>query len=313
MTSPLEQAIDSLSDPTVGLADALRRLLVVSRRIGSGDLTDFLRAELDGHENADSVPPNRKVHGLAVTVVFDGYGGRSDRLHVTETELPSELKPTLQGIGFAEPAAELEALATAEGKSDPRLELPLAWVLRYRTHIETNSVPNLMMMNANQAFISLPRTHLRGMLDRIRTAALDLALNLEAVSPAAGSPAGPTVQTEPKLAAAVNQYISVNAAVGSTVAIGDNATIASGTGATAIQLTAGDITGLLEASGQFITAEGVTALREALEEDGNQPGDRTKSLLERVRSGAYTLAGGVAGSGAYDGLVQLLTLVFPGS
>lgn len=49
MTTALEAAIDALSDPSVTMPDALRRLLVVSRRIGAEELTAWLRGELNGY------------------------------------------------------------------------------------------------------------------------------------------------------------------------------------------------------------------------------------------------------------------------
>lgn len=311
VTSPLEQAIDSLSDPTVGLADSFRRLLVVSRRIGAESLTNFIRSELDGYEDRALVPPTRKAPSLTVSVRFDGYGGSYDTIRVGADELPSDLASVLDVVGFTEPVAELEALANADGDRDPRIELPLRWVMLYRAQIERNAVPHRAMMTPNQAYIAMPRTHLRGMLDRLRTAALDLALDLEAVSADAGTPSGPTVETEPKLATIVNNYISVNAAENATVTLGDNANVASGTGATAVRLSVGDVSGLLEAAAGLLDPEGVAALQDALAEDGGEPAEHTRSFLDRVKGGAYALTGGLAVNGAYDALLQLVQQVFP--
>src|SRR5680860_591948 len=208
VTSPLEQAIESLSDPTAGLADSFRRLLVVSRRIRADDLTSFIRTELDGYKDRALVPPTRKAPNLVVSIRFDGPRGSYDTLRVGAGELPTELVTVLDVVGFTEPVAELEALAHADGDKDPRLELPMAWVMLYRKYIEQQAVPYISMMTPNQAYIALPRTHLRGMLDRLRTAALDLALDLETVSAAAGTPFGPTVASEPRLATIVNNYIN---------------------------------------------------------------------------------------------------------
>ena len=72
MPTALEQAIASLSDPQTTLADALRRLLVVSRRIGADDLTKWIRSELDGYATSGEAPEYRQAKGLSVTVRFDG-------------------------------------------------------------------------------------------------------------------------------------------------------------------------------------------------------------------------------------------------
>jgi hypothetical protein len=57
MPTALESAVDALSDPNVAVADALRRLLVVSRRIGAGDLSRWLMGELSGFGADEGSPP----------------------------------------------------------------------------------------------------------------------------------------------------------------------------------------------------------------------------------------------------------------
>lgn len=83
-------------------------------------------------------------------------------------------------------------------------------------------------------------------------------------------------------------------------------------GAVAVQLQVGDLQGLLGAARSILDERGVEDLGTALGEDGGEPGDATRSFLERVRSGSYALAGGIAVNGAYDGLMALLGQVFPG-
>lgn len=273
VTTPLEQAIDSLSDPTAGLADSFRRLLVVSRRIAADDLTDFIRAELDGYEDRALVPPTRKAPNLAVSIRFDGFRGSHDTLRVGAGELPTELVAVLDVVGFTEPVAELEALAHADGDNDPRLELPMAWVMLYRKFIEQQAVPYISMMTPNQAYIALPRTHLRGMLDRLRTAALDLALDLETVSVDAGTPSGPTVASEPRLANIVNNYVAAQAAENATVTVGDNTNVA-----------VGDVSGLFAAAAEYIDPAGVEArcLRRRIQDFSAPVSSDTKSHDDRL-------------------------------
>jgi hypothetical protein len=311
VTTPLTAAIDSLSDPRVSLANSLRRLLIVSRRIGSDTLTAFIRDELGGYKDRALVPPTRKPSGLTVSIRFDGFGGSYDTIRVGSGELPGNLGDVLEAVGFPEPVAELEALANAAGDSDPRIELPMMWVMLYREQIEKKTVPHHPMMTANQAYIVLPRTHLQGLLDRLRTEALDLALDLEGASIDAGSPAGPTVESEPELARVVNNFISVHAAENATVTVGD-ANVAAGSGATAVQLSVGDVSGLLRAVDGILGPDGVRELREALDEDGGEPAAHTNSFLDRVKEGGYVLASGITTNGAYDGLMAMLHQVFPG-
>lgn len=311
MTTALEMAIEALSDPSVTLPDALRHLLVVSRRIGADDLSDWVRGELNGYPLDGELPTYRTGQHLPVKLRFDGPMQSSTTRLVSAAELPAKYTGALKGVGFREPVAELESLAG--GESDPELQLPLGWMAAYRRDADEGKVPAIEYMVLNHAGLALPRTHLKGILDRIKSTALDLALSLEEISPAVGDPGGPTVADDPKLAQQVQVHVTQLFATDSTITIGDNATVASAKGATAVSIEAGDIEGLLDAAAALLQPEAVTALAEALKADGNQPADATQTFLSKVKAGAVQLAGGVATNAAYDGLVGLLKQAFPGA
>ncbi|WP_166351028.1 hypothetical protein [Phytoactinopolyspora limicola] len=310
MPTAMENAIEALSDPNVSLPDALRRLLVVSRRIGADELSQWLRGELNGYASDAEVPTYRAGRHLPIKLQYDGLMGGSISRSLTAAELPDRLSNVMEGMAFREPVAELEALT--RGDADPQLTLPVAWIALYRQLAEEGKVPSMEMMILNHAGVTMPRTHLTGILDRVKSTALDLALSLEDVSPQVGDTGGPTTADEPRLEREVQVHLTQLFANGSTITIGDHATIASGESATAIRVDPGDIDGLLRAATTFLQPDGVESLAEALRTDGNQPAEATRRFLDRVKNGGYLLAGGVAGNAAYDGLVALLKQAFPG-
>ncbi|MGL5827427.1 MAG: hypothetical protein ACRCYU_21855 [Nocardioides sp.] len=311
MATALENAVDALSDPAITLPDALRRLMVVSRRINADELSDWLRGELNGLNAEASVPTYRAGEHLPIKLHFDGPMHARSTMTGTAGELPGRLAGVMNGMDFREPVAELQALAN--GDDDPQLQLPMAWIGLYRQLAAQESVPSIAMYVLNRAGVMMPRTHLTGILDRIRSTALDLALSLEDVSPRVGSTDGPTVASEPKLAEQVHIHLSPIYANNSTVTVGDNATVASGKKAIAVHLETGDTHGLLSAAAAFLQADGLQALSAALAADGDQPGEATRWFLTKVRSGAVLLASGVATSAAYDGILGLIQQVFPGA
>jgi hypothetical protein len=313
MPTALERAVDSLSDPDVSLPDALRRLLVVSRRIGADDLSRWIRSELDGYSNDADPPIYRNGTGLSIRLHFDGPFGSSAEMSVTKSELPEMLGAALDMVHFRQPVAELEALAQRDVGNDPHLNLPMAWVGMYRKFAGQSEVPRMDMMHLNHASVTIPQTYLNGILDRVKSTALDLALRLEDVSLEVGDTGGPTVGDEPRLADVVNVALTqLVAEPGSTVTVGDNNAIASGEGATVVQVQPGDIDGLLNAAGAYLDEEGVKALAQAIDQDGEEPKEATHKFLDRVKAGSYVLAAGVTTNGAYDGLVTLLKQAFPG-
>ena len=305
MASELERAIGSLSNPEISIADALRQLLVVARRIGADDVTTWLRSELEGYADDAALPDYRDGSSFPITVRFDGPMRSWETLQVSASELPAGLRSVLNYVSLRMPVAETEALATAEGKGSPRLPLPTHWVMLYREAVEQRTVPSLSMHVANEAYVSVPRTYLAGLLDRVKTAALGLALDIESVSTDAGLSGGPTVESEPALGQTVASHMTMIFAHNSSVSV------ASGAGATAVQLEVGDVPGLLREAHKLLAEDGVEALHAALNDDGDKPDDATRSFLDGVKSGAYGFVGGLTTNAAYDALTLLLHQVFP--
>jgi hypothetical protein len=99
----------------------------------------------------------------------------------------------------------------------------------------------------------------------------------------------------------------------STITIGDNATVASAKKARAVRIEAADIEQLLAAAAELLQPDGVSAFAHALRKDGELPAAATRTFLDRVKTGAVGLLGGVTSNAAYDSLVVLLKRAFPGS
>ena len=310
MATALERAVDALSDPEVGLPDALRTLLVVSHRISAEQLSTWLRNELDGYKAGDSIPGYRQGGNLPIDLRFEGPFGSSANHSLYPRELPEVLREAVKDQDLYAPVAELVELS--QGDQDPIWSLPVQWVLLYRDLADKRQAPTYDMMQLNHAAVKIPTTHLKGILDRIKTTALDLALSLEDISPKVGVSGGPTVADEPRLAQQVTIHLTQLFGDKATVTVGDNATVASAAGAVAVAVAAGDVAGLLEAARNLLAGEAVAELAAALEEDGGQPGPETTEFLDRVKQGGVLLAGGITTNAAYDGLVALLGQVFGG-
>lgn len=141
------------------------------------------------------------------------------------------------------------------------------------------------------------RQHLRGLLDTVRSKALEFALDLQAVDPEAGTAGGPTVDTDPTLSTTI--YNVTNNIYG------HGANIAAGTHIKQRAVVkAGDAAGLIaaaQAAGlELSDAEEYVA---AVKADGRTDGPRTSRFLERVRSGGITLAGNVTANIAAQQLI----------
>lgn len=307
--TPLSRAIDSLSTAGTGGADALRSLLVIAARMKDPQLMQWVRHELDGYPSGVDLPAYRVLGNLEITLRWFGYGGAERPAQVIDLELPQNLK--LGDLHLRNPLAELEALAAADGKKDPVSPIPMFWIAAYRKAWDERKVPGWEGMVVNHAERRLPRTLLTGILDQVKTSALQLALDLEQVSPDVGSPGGPTAESEPKLGHETRVFIAHIYGSDATITIGDEATVATGT-STAVRLDAGTISLLVSQAASYLDEESVGELKAALAEDGNLPGEKTQGFLSRVQSGGVSLAAGISSSAAYAGLVALFGHFFPG-
>lgn len=146
-----------------------------------------------------------------------------ETLQVSALELPTHLRAVLSEFSVGMPVAEMEALATAEGDGSPRSSLPMLWVMLYREAAEARRVPSLSFHVVNEAYISIPKSYLAGLLDRVKTVALDLALDIERVSTEAGTSGGPTVDSEPALGQAVASHMTMIFAHNSSVFVASGA------------------------------------------------------------------------------------------
>lgn len=149
----------------------------------------------------------------------------------------------------------------------------------------------------------LPQNALRGIIDSVRTTALQFALELERVSPRAGEPGGPTT-ADPEVRLVTNNVNFTISGDGNNIAAGSDirqkATVNNG-----------DIDSLIQAAVELgLKTEAVKDLRVAVTADGSQPGDKTTNFIARLRSGGYALASGVSSNLVADGLVQAVAVFF---
>lgn len=314
MSSHLQRAIDSLSGSDTSLPDALRALLVVAQRIEAEEMGQWLRKELRGYSEDDDFPQYRICDHLPVHLHFVGMFSDSQKGLVYPRELPKIMREALN-MRLSTPIAEIVELRS--GENEPAWVLPSGWVAEYRLYAEKGEVPHYPAMELNGAKVKLPRTYLAGIVDQIKTTALELALGLEGVSTAAGDVGGPTLRDEPDLERQVTVHLTqllgnvtaLTAGDNSTFTVADSVAIASGTGSTAVGAGSAHVRVAVEASKKFLDEEAAQELAAALEADGGRRGEQTRRFLERLKRGAVSLVGGVGVNAAYEGVVALLQQV----
>lgn len=297
-----QRAIDSLSNPDIAIDDALRSVLVVGNRIKSETIEKWVNLELFGYSDKDSVPAYRHLdqNALRIEMLFSGPGGREFTHMLGFADLPDELQINEDGLDLKQPAKSLARLADSDSKTKPSMPVPAQWCARYN-HLSNQGKIALQtpFFQAVSANVIMDKGMIDDIVSAVRTSALKLLLELEQVGLNVGEPGGPTVESDERLEGISLSIGQMHGSLFVTTGSANNISA---------QYAEGDLTVIYEKAAEFLAPEGVEQLKQALSADGGRPGKETSKFVQRVKSGAVNLAGGVAASGAYDGLCALLQI-----
>lgn len=196
-------------------------------------------------------------------------------------------------IEFTAPLTELQALS--ELNKDPQREWPTMIVKAY----EESGVFRIQLHHLFSAHNVITRQSLKGLIDIIRSKAMEFALALQTDYPEAGTPGGPTVATEPGLSTTVFHVTNNIYGDGTNIATGSDIKQRS-------RVQKGDVDALRrEAEASGLSPEDAAEFVAAIESEKTLDGTRTKKTLEGVRNGAIALTSGIASDVAVGGLIEI--------
>jgi hypothetical protein len=298
----LTEIIDAASDDTFTTSNLLRKVQTVAHRLQAENLGQWSQRELFGYKKGDPVPAYRGPFPTPVTGTWSGPGGNGLTNTVSAAGLPEDFVNTYFRATILQPVADLEILSSSD--QNPGMSWDPYIVQAYGQLVaEKRGGASFYLMELISARQTMPQNVIRGIIDSVRTTALQFALELEQVSPQAGEPNGPTT-ANPEVKQVTNNFnFTIN---------GDGNNIAAGTDIhQKATVKKGDLESLVRAAVQFgLQPEAVEDLRVAVTADGPQPADRTSNFIARVRAGGYALAGGVSSNIAADGIMQAVGAFF---
>lgn len=295
----LDDVIDQASDGDA--AAMLRKLMIVARRLGADQLLAWAKSELNGYGPDDELPSYRGPTTVSVLATIVGPGGAQGTNTLTMQGMPEGSDGLFQ-VTFDEPVAQLEAFARSEeGISfpwDPTV------VGLYNGLIQAGRIPFIPYWGVYSAHKAVSQGTLRGVVDVVRTKALELALDLQAEFPDAGEKDGPTV-ADPAVQATVTNI--TNHVYGGITGLAQGGTVSQ-----RMTVQAGDIAGVLDAAREFLAGESMVEFTKVLAADGDDAAKRTRleRFVQRVRSGAVALTGGVVTDVAAAELIRLASQFF---
>lgn len=292
----LGSLIDEAASGSTSLATLLRNIKVVATRIGATELRRWADQELTGYDATAALPAYRASRSLPVFGTWSGPMGSSLKGQVSPIGVRDEFVKAHFMAPIRQPISELEVLAAAD--EDPGIQWDPWAVSTYDDMVNRQEGGiGYEFMALVAARMVVPRSMLVGVLDGIRNHVLDLALSLEGAAPDVGEPNGPTV-ADPAVQSAASSFV-VNI-------YGDGANVALGVGARAAStVIKGDVSSLVQAALDVgLDEEAAAEFADAVRTDGQEGGERTRSFLDRVRSGAVKLSGDITSSIAASLLLQ---------
>ncbi|WP_341717680.1 hypothetical protein QQG74_28220 [Micromonospora sp. FIMYZ51] len=301
----LTEIIDGASGEA-SVARLLRQLKVVAARTGTGRLAEWVDHELSGYPDSAPLPDYRGPFRPPILGHFIGpFNTEARNMPIPEISFPEDMrKSALFEVGFTQPVAELEELASKESVN-------MGWsadaVEYYNWGVAQGKIrrimhPGMGLVNASRPF---PRQIFVGILDAVRNRVLDLALELERVAPEAGQPDAHQ-DSRDRAAQVMNTYNFYGSS--------NNVAIESSSFSQVVNVTPGDEPSLvraLEAAG--VSEASIQELRTALEEDRREAGgDHPREPGARVR-GWLARTTTQVGVGAAGGLITEAVKAFLGS
>jgi hypothetical protein len=285
--SLLDDIITGSSDGSVQTADLLRKVQVVATRLGATDVVRWVKQELQGYDQDAELPAYRSS-STPVLGVFTGP---------MRSEIRHNL-PMADGfeddfiVDMRQPLIEIQAFAQAD--DDPVVRWSPARVQEYA---QTGTfVFELHFLFSAENVIS--RQRLIGLIDTVRSKAMEFALDLQARFPEAGEPGGPTVQSNSEMAHTVYNITNNITGHGTNVAAGSDIRQSS--------RVRGDVDELKRRAAELgLDSAATEELAEALTSEGSVDGPRFASLIEKVRTGAIVLATSISSDVVAGSLVEL--------
>ena len=163
MPALVPELVNAAMEPSTSPSDLLRRALVVARRLGVSELTDWISSELNGYDS-DEVPEYRRIKGQLM--VENPMRGRIPFF------VPPDIAEQLLNVSIRQSVPELIKLAQS--------------TTGIYSHFSANNEYTLMQMMQAENGVAMRPTlkfstvQMQGIIEKVKTRVLEWALDLEA-------------------------------------------------------------------------------------------------------------------------------------
>lgn len=204
----LQDIIEDARRSDASVSQVLRSLRILASRGRVDDLTEWVRREVSGYGPDDALPSYRGPFPGHAMGHFSGPFGSEATISIPDFGFPEDFKKQLFNIDLRGPMAELEnMLAVDQAESQLRWHWPANAVVLANRLMADGKVAQLPGHGLVSAWLPITSNVLTTAVDGVRNRVLELALELELVSPELGTIPSATSEHREEISAKFNQVI----------------------------------------------------------------------------------------------------------
>jgi hypothetical protein len=213
----LQEIITGATDGTKPVSELLRSMQVLAVRGGARDLQSWVKKERDGYGDYDVLPSYRGPFSVNPKAHLAGpFNSQIRNMELPRGAFPEEFYHLFE-IRFYQRMAEMEDLI-AKDVNKLHMPWPADAVALANGLMNSGRIRLIEMHGLVSAWTPVGRAAMVRTVDAVRSRILDLALELEGVSPELGDVAGSTAEHKEEISAKFQMNITAHTVnVGETV------------------------------------------------------------------------------------------------
>lgn len=287
MATLLEQIIEGSCDSQVQTPDLLRKVQIAATRIGAQAVRQWAQQELQGYAAHDKIPAYR-ILTTPVVGVFSGP---------MQSEVRRSLPPHPDferdfQVELYQPLLTIQAFT--ESKDPLKREWP-AWQVKKYSDSGNLSISFHILITA---WNIITQQELLGIVDIVRSKAMEFALDLQTNFPNAGSLEGPTLDNNTAVAPVIFNITNNIYGHGANIATGFDVTQKS-----TFRGNVDELTKQIKILG--ISDPDTFEFIKIIQDENSVDTPRLKSFFDKIRSGAVHVGSTVASEVIIGSLIEL--------
>lgn len=191
-------------EASTSVSSLLRKCKLLASRVGHTQLEEWVDLELRGYPEGADLPPYRVTPVVSYGSFVGPFGMNAPKLQVPVSVLPEHLRERYAVARMEQAVSTYESLVQGNKPSYVKIDWNVALAIKFASKLTPD-------MQCIAAWMELPIGVIDRLIDCIKTAVLNYAIEVEKLSPDAGElPVGSKPISEDRLTQIFNTHIAGN-------------------------------------------------------------------------------------------------------